>query len=441
MAVTAVQNEDGTFAFSGRSLKPTQDKNAALEAYGKQVYDYGQVLVLLPDRKQEQKIRQFIGNARFVRNRYLNDRIEQYKKDKSTLTVNDYCKNVLPKLKEEYPFLLESDKFSLEAALQHVDDAYKNFFSGRTKFPRFASKWKPNGNRYMTKYTNNNLDLVVGKDGLPYLKLPKIGLVRVVLPFGKTVDSILPPGTRILNAVISKCSTGRFEASLCLETVIDRIQPVMVIQESDVLGLDMGLKEFCVAGDMESFVPVANPRWIRLHERRLRRLQKSLSRKQYDKETHTGSKNYEKVRAAVARQHRKIACQRKDFHHKLSRAITDACTASVCEDLNIKGMMKNRHLSKAIASVGWAQFLTFLKYKMERAGKHYIEVSRWYASSQTCSVCGYRNPDTRDLKVREWDCPECGTHHDRDGNAARNLAMEGISFLKEKGVSILPAAR
>ena len=169
----------------------------------------------------------------------------------------------------------------------------------------------------------------------------------------------------------------------------------------------------------------------------MRRFQQSLSRKQYDHKTHTGSKNWEKVRAKVAKEQRKIADQRRDFHHKLSRAITDNCVAFICEDLAVKNMMKNRHLSKSIASVGWYQFLKMVQYKMECAGKYFRKISRWYPSSQTCGCCGYKNTDVKDLSVRKWKCPKCGTWHDRDVNAQQNIYKIGAKILQDEGIQVI----
>lgn len=139
----------------------------------------------------------------------------------------------------------------------------------------------------------------------------------------------------------------------------------------------------------------------------------------------------------MAKEQRKTADQRRDFHHKLARAIADNYTAFICKDLAVKNMMKNRHLSKAIASVGWSQFLTIVKYKMEKAGKYFRKVSRWFPSSQTCRCCGYKNTEVKDLKVREWTCPQCGTWHDRDENAQKNIHAEGLSILKSEGIQII----
>ncbi len=154
-------------------------------------------------------------------------------------------------------------------------------------------------------------------------------------------------------------------------------------------------------------------------------------------ETHTGSRNWGKARLKVVKEQRKIADQRKDFHHKLSRVIADNCTAFICEDLAVKNMMKNRHLAKAIASVGWSQFLMMVKYKMERAGKYFRKVSRWYPSSQTCGCCGYKNADVKDLAVRKWVCPKCGTLHYCDINAQQNIFRMGMRLLQAVGIKII----
>ena len=189
MAITAKQLTDGTFRFHGRANDITRQKNKALEPFGKQVLNYGLVLRLLTTQEQAQALNQQIGNARFVRNRYLEERIRLYQEKKETLSAADYKKH-LPELKEENPFLYQSDKFALESAIEHVDAAYQNFFARKSGFPKKASRFKPNGNRYTTKQTNNNLSLVLDKDGLPCIKLPKVGKIRIVLPAGKIFSDL-----------------------------------------------------------------------------------------------------------------------------------------------------------------------------------------------------------------------------------------------------------
>ena len=435
--VTAEQQADCTCEFRGGKggFNIIKQKNKALEPYGKCIHNYGVLLELIPEDKQA-AINQQIGNARVVHNDYLSKREEYYKETKKTLTVLQYKKEYLPALKKEKEYLNDTDKFVYENACRNVDDAYNRFFNGLSGFPKYASKTKSNGNSFTTNFTNNNLELKM-IDGIPYVKLPKVGCVRFILPKGKILTDIQPHGVTIKAATVSMEPDGSYRIALRMESVIDKPVFPTVINAREIISVDLGLKEFGVFGNLEESIPVPNPRWIQVHEKRLRRFQQSLSRKQYDHKTHTGSNNWEKTRAKIAKEQRKIADQRRDFHHKLSRAITDNCVAFICEDLAVKNMMKSRHLSKSIASVGWSQFLTMVQYKMERAGKYFRKISRWYPSSQTCGCCGYKNTDVKDLGVRKWICPKCGTWHDRDINAQQNIYKIGTMMLKDDGIQII----
>ena len=435
--VTAEQQADGTFEFHGGKggFNIIKQKNKALEPYGKCIHNYGVLLELIPGDKQS-AINQQIGNARVVHNDYLSKREEYYKETKKTLTVLQYKKEYLPALKKEKEYLNNTDKFVYENACRNVDDAYNRFFKGLSGFPKYVSRTKPNGNSFTTNFTNNNIELKM-IDGIPYVKLPKVGCVRFILPKGKILTDIQPHGVSIKAATVSRELNGSYRIALRMESVIDKPVFLTVINAREIISVDLGLKEFGVFGNLEEPIPVPNPRWIQVHTKRLRRFQQSLSRKQYDHKTHTGSKNWEKARAKVAKEQRKIADQRRDFHHKLSRAITDNCVAFICEDLAVKNMMKNRHLSKSIASVGWSQFLTMVQYKMERAGKYFRKISRWYPSSQTCGCCGYKNTDVKDLGVRKWIYPKCGTWHDRDINAQQNIYKIGAKILQDEGIQIV----
>ena len=435
--VTAEQQTDGTFEFRGGKggFNIIKQKNKALEPYGKCIHNYGVLLELIPGDKQA-AINQQIGNARVVHNDYLSKREEYYRETKKALTVSQYKKEYLPALKKEKEYLNNTDKFVYENACRNVDDAYNRFFKGLSGFPKYASRTKPNGNSFTTNFTNNNIELKM-IDGIPYVKLPKIGNIRFILPKGKILADIQPQGVSIKAETVSKEPDGLYRIALRMESVIDKPVFPTVINAREIISVDLGLKDFGVFGNLEESIPVPNPRWIKIHAKRLRRFQQSLSRKQYDHKTHTGSKNWEKARAKVAKEQRKIADQRRDFHHKLSRAITDNCVAFICEDLAVKNMMKNRHLSKSIASVGWSQFLTMIQYKMERAGKYFRKISRWYPSSQTCGCCGYKNTDVKDLGVRKWICPKCGTWHDRDVNAQQNIYKIGAKMLQDEGIQIV----
>ncbi len=435
--VTAEQHADGTFEFRGGKggFNITAQKNKALEPYGKCIHNYGVLLGLIPGDKQV-AINQQIGNARVVHNDYLSKREEYYKETKKALTVSQYKKDYLPELKKEKEYLNGTDKFVYENACRNVDDAYNRFFKGLSGFPKYASRTKSSGNSFTTNFTNNNIELKM-IDGIPYVKLPKLGNIRFILPKGKTLADIQPHVVSIKAATVSREPDGSYRIALRMESVIDKPVFPTVINAREIISVDLGLKEFGVFGNLEESIPVPNPRWIQVHAKRLRRFQQSLSRKQYDHKTHTGSKNWEKARAKVAKEQRKIADQRSDFHHKLSRAITDNCVAFICEDLAVKNMMQNRHLSKSIASVGWSQFLTMVQYKMERDGKHFRKISRWYPSSQTCGCCGYKNTDVKDLSVRKWICPKCGTWHDRDVNAQQNIYKTGAKILQDEGIQIV----
>ena len=426
--------DDGEYVFHGRSLNPTRDKNRALAPLNKQIWSRGQQLSLLPTEEQKTLIHKTNGCARVVKNDYRDKRIEQFETERTTLSVATYKKEFLPKLKEENPWLREVDKFALEAAVEHIDAAYKHFFEGNADFPKKASKYKPSGNRYTTKYTNGNIALVLGDDNIPYLKIPKLGLVRFVIPAGKVFENVVPPGTRITSLTVIKDGSN-YLASLSLESVVNIPEKIQTFSRLQIIAMDMGLRKFCDYGHGDGeYHHVENPRWINKHEKRLRRFQKSLARKQYDQKTHKGSRNWEKAKAKIAKEQRKIKNQRKDFHHKLSREIADSCDVFVCETLNVKSMVQNRHLAKQISSVGWSQFLSFVKYKIEAKGGIFLKVDRWFPSSKLCS-CGYKNTELKNQLV--WKCPHCHNVNERDDNAVDNLAREGIRILTEQGIKFV----
>ena len=277
--VTAKQQPDGTFEFCGGKggFNIIKQKNKALEPYGKCIHNYGVLLELIPGDKQA-AINQQIGNARVVHNDYLSKREEYYKETKKTLTVSQYKKEYLPTLKEEKEYLKDTDKFVYENACRNVDDAYNRFFKGLSGFPKYASRTKPNGNSFTTNYTNNNIELKM-LGGIPYVKLPKIGNIRFILPKGKLLADIQPHGVSIKAAAVSKEPDGSYRISLRMESVIDKPVFPTVINAREIISVDLGLKEFGVFGNLEESIPVPNPRWIKIHAKRLRRFQQSLSRK------------------------------------------------------------------------------------------------------------------------------------------------------------------
>ena len=354
---------------------------------------------IYPDQEQRILINKIFGSTRYIYNFMLNLRQKLHKNFNISLNYYSACK-ILTEFKRQKPWLCEIDAAALQQCLRDLDAAYINFFNG-SGFPNFKSKRGKNSYR-----TNNKLKL--DQDNKK-IRIPKVGWI-------KFRDKINFNGLKkIYNITISKTSSGKYFASISAEVDIKALA-----KTKKSCGIDLGLKDFCVLNDGTKF---ENPRFLKRSEKRLRLLQKSLSRKVYD------SKNYEKAKIKLAKFHEYIANCRKDYLHKISLFLVKNYDIICAETLQVKNMVKNHKLAKAISDVSWYEFCRQLEYKCLWYDKKFIKIDTYFASSQLCSNCGYKNSDIKNLDIREWTCPECGEHHDRDINAATNILNQGLTLI------------
>ncbi|MBR2895069.1 MAG: IS200/IS605 family element transposase accessory protein TnpB [Oscillospiraceae bacterium] len=368
--------------------------------------EYSYQFRLYPTVEQREQISRNFGCCRYVFNYFLAQRQEQYQATGKAATRFQQDKQ-LTALKQEFPWLKEADSTSLQAAVQDLETAYHNFFrrvkhGEKPGYPRFKSKHN-HRQSYKSKCVGTNIKVFENA-----VQLPKLGKVKCRI--SKEVKG------RILSATVSRNPSGKYFVSLCCTDV--EIEPLP--STGAVTGLDMGIKAFSVDAEGKEY---PNHRYLAKSEKKLTRLQRQLSRKT------KGSQRREKARIKVARLHERITNQRKDLLHKLSTELLRKNDVVCIEDLTPKNMLKNHRLAKSISDASWGEFRRQLEYKVAWYGKKIVVIDRFYPSSQLCSDCGIQWSGTKDLSVRQWICPTCGTVHDRDCNAAKNILNEGLRLL------------
>ena len=365
---------------------------------------------LYPTEEQRILIHKTFGCSRFVYNYYLN-----YQKENGVKKSFDLCKD-LKELENNHEYLKEVDSCALRCSIFDLEDGFNNFFAKRSEIPRFKSKFSRQSYRtscirstYKGKeYSNIEVDLLTRN-----IKLPKLGRVKIRGYRNKDIIE-----GKIVNATISKDTTNKYYVSVLVE---EDLLVEKVITPTSIVGIDLGIKDLVVTSDG---IKYSNEKVLMKYEKRLQRLQRKLSRQV------KGSKNYLKTKEKIARLHAKIKNYRKHYLNDIAKEIVNDHDIIVTESLLVKDMFKDKRkaFNKSLSDAAVSTLCSLIEWKCKIKGKIYYKINTYYPSSQICSHCGYKNSKLKDLSIREYDCPKCGSHNDRDINASLNIMFEGLKL-------------
>ncbi len=365
---------------------------------------------LYPTEEQRILIHKTFGCSRFVYNYYLN-----YQKENGVKKSFDLCKD-LKELENNHEYLKEVDSCALRCSIFDLEDGFNNFFAKRSEIPRFKSKFSRQSYRtscirstYKGKeYSNIEVDLLTRN-----IKLPKLGRVKIRGYRNKDIIE-----GKIVNATISKDTTNKYYVSVLVE---EDLLVEKVITPTSIVGIDLGIKDLVVTSDG---IKYSNEKVLMKYEKRLQRLQRKLSRQV------KGSKNYLKTKEKIARLHAKIKNYRKHYLNDIAKEIVNDHDIIVTESLLVKDMFKDKRkaFNKSLSDAAVSTLRSLIEWKCKIKGKIYYKINTYYPSSQICSHCGYKNSKLKDLSIREYDCPKCGSHNDRDINASLNIMFEGLKL-------------
>jgi len=363
-----------------------------------------------PTDDQKHVLARTFGCARFVYNWALRQKTDAFYQENKRLYYKDLSEALTClKQQEEYCWLSEVSSVPLQQALRHLDKAFLNFFEGRAKYPTFKKK----RHRQSATYTSNAFKW----DGT------SLTLAKMTAPLDIRWSRPLPNGATPSSVTVSKDCADRYFVSFLVEEDIKQLEPA-----SATVGADLGLKAFVILSTGET---IGNPKFFHKDEKKLAKAQRRHARKQ------KGSKNRAKARQKVARIHARIADRRYDFLHQLSTRLIRENQTICVESLQVKNMVKNHSLAKAISDLGWSEFVSFLSYKAAWYGRNLVKIDKWYPSSKRCFDCGHLL-DSLTLDVRIWTCPECGVVHDCDLNAAQNIHAVGLTVFEACGEAVRP---